>query len=131
VQRFPRAPATAAARYELALIEQATRDGETALRDLAAVDSPSLEEPAHYLRCRVLAKQAAAQAERCLADFRRRFPSSAHDADALAGEAALALSRGGCPAAEAVRAELESRYPAHGSIARLRAACPAVLDKRR
>ena len=124
VERFPRDPATAAARYELALMEQATRDGEAALRDLAAVDNPSLEEPAHYLRCRVLAKHAAAEAERCLADFRRQFPASAHDADALATEAALALARGGCPAAQALRAELEQRHPAHVSAARLRAACP-------
>lgn len=131
VERFPHDRATAAARYELALMEQATRDGETALRDLAAVDSPSLEEPAEYLRCRVLVKRAPAEAERCLADFRRRFPSSAHDADALAAEAALALSRGGCPAADAARAELERRYPAHGSVVRLRAACPSVLDGRR
>ena len=126
VERFPRDPATAAARYELALMEQAAADGEAALRDLAAVDSPSLEDPTHYLRCRVLAKRGAAQAgeaERCLADFRRRFPTSAHDADALATETALALARGGCPAAQALLAELERRHPAHRSAARLRAAC--------
>ena len=78
------------------------------------------------MRCRVLAKRAAAQAaeaERCLADFRRRFPASAHDADALATETALALARGGCPAAQALLAELERRHPEHGSAARLRAAC--------
>ena len=124
VERFPHDPAIADARYELALMEQAARDGETALRDLAAVDTPSLEEPAHYLRCRVLAKRAAAEAERCLADFRRRFPASAHDADALATEAALAQARGGCPASQALRAELEQRHPAHSAAARLRAACP-------
>ena len=126
VERFPRDPATAAARYELALMEQAAADGEAALRDLAAVDSPSLEDPTHYLRCRVLAKRGAAQAgeaERCLAEFRRRFPASAHDADALATETALALARGGCPAAQALLAELERRHPAHRSAARLRAAC--------
>jgi ferric-dicitrate binding protein FerR (iron transport regulator)/TolA-binding protein len=126
VERFPRDPATAAARYELALMEQAAADGEAALRDLAAVDSPSLEDPTHYLRCRVLAKRGAGQAgeaERCLADFRRRFPASAHDADALATETALALARGGCPAAQALLAELERRHPAHRSAARLRAAC--------
>jgi hypothetical protein len=124
VERFPRNRATAAARYELALMEQGTRDGAGALRDLASVDTPSLEEPAHYLRCRVLAREASAEAERCLDDFRRRFPTSAHDADALATQAALALARGGCPAAQALGAELARRYPAHGSVARLRAACP-------
>ena len=125
VERFPRDPATAAARYELALMEQAAGHGDAALRDLAAVDSPSLEEPTDYLRCRVLAKRAAAErgSERCLADFRRRFPASAHDADALATETALALARGGCPAAQALLAELERRHPAHRSAARLRAAC--------
>ena len=97
--------------------------------DLAAVDTPSLEEPTEYLRCRVLAKRAPARAtqsgkgERCLADFRRRFPASAHDADALATETALALARGGCPAAQALLTELERRYPRHGSAARLRAVC--------
>jgi hypothetical protein len=124
VERFPRDPATAAARYELALMEQAAADGEAALRDLEAVDAPSLEDPSHYLRCRVLAKRGTAEAERCLADFRRRFPASAHEADALATETALALARGGCPAAHALLAELERQHPTHRSAARLRAACP-------
>ena len=123
VERFPREAATAAARYELALMEETAGYGDAALRDLAAVDIPSLEEPTDYLRCRVLAKQTATDAERCLADFRRRFPASAHDADALGAETALAMVRGGCPAAQALLAELERRYPTHGSAVRLRAAC--------
>ncbi len=104
-------------------MEQTAGYGDAALRDLAAVDTPSLEEPTDYLRCRVLAKRAATEAERCLADFRRRFPASAHDADALATETALAMVRGGCPAAQALLAELERRHPEHGSAVRLRAAC--------
>ena len=123
VERFPRESATAAARYELALMEETAGYGDAALRDLAAVDTPSLEEPTDYLRCRVLAKRAVAEAERCLADFRRRFPGSAHDADALGAETALAMVRGGCSAAQALLAELERRYPNHGSAVRLRAAC--------
>jgi TolA-binding protein len=123
VERFPRESATAAARYELALMEETAGYGNAALRDLAAVDTPSLEEPTDYLRCRVLAKHAASEEERCLADFRRRFPASAHDADALGAETALAMVRGGCPAARALLTELERRYPAHGSAVRLRAAC--------
>ena len=123
VERFPRESATAAARYELALMEETAGHGDAALRDLAAVDTPSLEEPTDYLRCRVLAKRATREAERCLADFRRRFPSSAHDADALGAETALAMVQGGCPAAQALLAELERRYPMHGSAVRLRAAC--------
>ena len=126
VERFPRESAAAAAHYELALMEEAAGSGDAALRDLAAVDTPSLEEPTEYLRCRVLAKRTAVrttEAERCLADFRRRFPASAHDAAALATEAALALARGGCPAAQALVTELERRHPEHGSAARLRAAC--------
>jgi hypothetical protein len=126
VERFPRESAAAAARYELALMEEAAGFGDAALRDLAAVDTPSLEEPTEYLRCRVLAKRTATrttEAERCLSDFRRRFPASAHDADALATETALALARGGCPAAQALLTELERRHPEHGSAARLRAAC--------
>jgi ferric-dicitrate binding protein FerR (iron transport regulator) len=126
VERFPRESAAAAAHYELALMEEAAGSGDAALRDLAAVDTPSLEEPREYLRCRVLAKRTAVrttEAERCLADFRRRFPASAHDADALATETAMALARGGCPAAQALLTELERRHPEHGSAARLRAAC--------
>jgi len=125
VERFPHDSATAAAHYELALMEDAAGSTEAALRDLAAVDTPSLEEPTEYLRCRVLARRAAqaVQAERCMADFRRRFPASAHDADALATETALALARGGCPAAQSLLAELEQLHPKHGSAARLRAAC--------
>ena len=123
VERFPRESATAAARYELALMEETAGYGDAALRDLAAVDTPSLEEPTDYLRCRVLAKRTATEAERCLTDFRLRFPASAHDADALGAETALAMVRGGCPAAQALLAELERRYPKHGSAVRLRAAC--------
>jgi TolA-binding protein len=125
VERFPRDSATAAAHYELALMEDAAGSDQAALRHLAAVDAPSLEEPREYLRCRVLAKRAAqtAQAEHCMADFRRRFPASAHDADALATETALALARGGCRAAQSLLAELERRHPKNGSAARLRAAC--------
>ncbi|HLK89855.1 MAG TPA: FecR domain-containing protein [Polyangia bacterium] len=123
IERFPRESATAAARYELALMEGTTGHEDAALRDLAAIDTPSLEEPTEYLRCRVLAKRAASQAERCLADFRRRFPTSAHDADALASETALAMVRGGCPAAQALLTELARLHPEHRSAARLRAAC--------
>jgi ferric-dicitrate binding protein FerR (iron transport regulator)/TolA-binding protein len=125
VERFPRESATAAARYELGLMEETAGYGDAALRDLAAVDTPSLVEPTDYLRCRVLAKRTVTEAERCLADFRRRFPASAHDADALGAETALAMVRGGCPAAQALLAELEQRYPKHGSAIRLRAACGA------
>ena len=123
VERFPRESATAAARYELALMEETAGSGDAALRDLAAVDIPSLEEPTDYLRCRVLAKRTATEAERCLADFRLRFPASAHDADALGAETALAMVRGGCPAAQALLTELVRRYPQQGSAVRLRAAC--------
>jgi hypothetical protein len=123
VERFPGDSATAAARYELALMEDAIGSADAALRDLAAVDAPSLAEPTEYLRCRVLARRAPARAEQCLADFRRRFPASAHDADALATEASLAMARGGCPAAQDLLAELERRHPKHGAAARLRAAC--------
>jgi TolA-binding protein len=126
VERFPNDSAAAAARYELALMEDAAGSGDAALGDLAAVDTPSLEEPTEYLRCRVLAKRPAAhagEAERCLADFRRRFPTSAHDADALATETALAIARGGCPAAQSLLAELEQRHPKHRAAARLRGAC--------
>jgi hypothetical protein len=123
LQRFPRDPSAAAARYELALMEQAAGEGEAALRDLAAVNAPALEEPTHYLRCRILTKRAPAEAERCLAEFRRRFPASAHDGDALAAETALAVARGGCPAAQALLGELEHRHPSHNALPRLRAAC--------
>jgi TolA-binding protein len=126
VTRFPRDPSTSAARYELALMEHATGAGDAALGDLAAVDDPALDEPARYLRCRVLATRAAAAAGRCFADFRRQFPASPHDGDALATQAALALARGGCPAARAPLTELARRYPAHRSIAHLRVSCPEV-----
>jgi ferric-dicitrate binding protein FerR (iron transport regulator) len=129
VERFPRESATAAARYELALMEETAGHGDAALLDLAAVDTPSLEEPTAYLRCRVLAKRAATEAEGCLADFRRRFPASAHDADALGAETALAIVRGGCSAAQALLAELERRHPEHGSAVRLRAACGRNLPR--
>ena len=108
VERFPRDPSAAAARYELGLMEQAIGHGEAALRHLAAVDAPALEEPTDYLRCRVLAKRTAADAERCLADFRRRFPASAHDADALASRdragAGARRLRGGAGPARGARA---------------------------
>ncbi len=123
VTRFPRDRSAAAARYELAYMEHAADDPDAALGDLAAVDDPALDEPARYLRCRVLAPRAPTAADRCFADFRRQFPASPHDADALATQAALALAHGGCPAARAPLAELARRYPAHRSIVRLRASC--------
>jgi len=127
VTRFPRDRAAAAARYELAFMEHAAGEGGAALDDLSAVDDPVLDEPAHYLRCRVLVGSAPAAAGRCLADFRRQFPASPHDADALAAEATLALARDGCPAVRAPFAELVRRYPGHRAIPRLRAACPPPL----
>jgi len=123
VTRFPRDRSAAAARYELAYMEHAAGDADAALADLAAVDDPALDEPARYLRCRVLSRRAPADADRCFADFRRQFPASPHDADALAAQAATALARAGCPAARARLAELARRYPAHESLARLRASC--------
>jgi hypothetical protein len=105
-------------------MEHATGNEGAALRDLAALADPALDEPARYLRCRVLAPWASADADQCLADFRRQFPKSPHDPDALAARAALALARGGCPAARAPLAELALRYPLHPSLVRLRAACP-------
>jgi TolA-binding protein len=124
VTRYPNDRFAAAARYELALMEHATGDEDAALGDLAALSDPALDEPARYLRCRVLAPRASADADRCLADFRRQFPKSPHDADALAARVALALARGGCPSARAPLAELARRYPLHKSLVRLRAACP-------
>ena len=59
VERFPRESAAAAAHYELALMEEAAGSGDAALRDLAAVDTASLEEPTA-----VFALPRAGQADR-------------------------------------------------------------------
>ena len=121
VERFPRESATAAARYELALMEETAGSGDAALRDLAAVDTPALEEPKEYLRCRVLAGRRPCEPRKPSVPgrFPAPVPASAHDADALATETALALARGGCATAQALISELERHHPEHGSAARL------------
>ena len=124
VTRYPNDRSAAVARYELALMEHATGDENAALGDLAALADPALDEPARYLRCRVLASRASADADQCLADFRRQFPKSPHDAVALADVSALALARGGCTSGVAPIFEVGRRYKMDKSLVRLRAACP-------
>jgi outer membrane protein assembly factor BamD (BamD/ComL family) len=66
----------------------ASGDWEGARRELVQLQEGSLAsalgEPVHYLRCRVeVARADRPRAAACLAEFRRNFPSSPHDAEIL------------------------------------------------
>jgi len=115
VDRFPDGEMASAARYEIARMAFAANDlagARHALAGLPAADlTPALREPAHYLRCRVEAARGdRAGAAACLAEFRRSFPSSPHDAEALALLASYRFDEG-CTAALPILEEYLLRYP--------------------
>jgi hypothetical protein len=85
VRRHPSDPLADAALYELASLTPEPRAAGAYLDELLArgVD-PTLREPAHFRRCRLHLANDKRAAAVCLGAFRRAFPSSPHDAEALA-----------------------------------------------
>jgi outer membrane protein assembly factor BamD (BamD/ComL family) len=127
VARSSRDPRAEAALLDLARMALADGNAGDAARQLARLPDPptdrALAEPAHRLRCRTeLARGDQAAAASCLAAFRRRFPASPHDAEALSLLAGAAAT---CERAAPLLDEYLRRYPrgpfASDAHARLRA----------
>jgi hypothetical protein len=123
---FPGSSLVDQAKYERARIAYQQRSWEAARTHLAAVTAQPgsrFLEPAHYLTCRVAVETRDAVAVRCLLEYRARFPTSAHDAEALALLAQLAHGGGGCFAARSYLAELASTHPRHKLTTAWRSRC--------
>ncbi len=81
-------------------------------RVIARQRDPVFLEPASYLRCRViLAGSPRARAITCLTRFRRDYPDSPHDPEALALVAALHHAQGDCDAAVPLLSRYLALYP--------------------
>jgi predicted Zn-dependent protease len=121
VRRFPTHALADSALYELARLaaaEQPERAHAYLDQLLARGIDPTLLEPARFLRCRLeLDAGREAPAARCLDAFRRDFPSSSHDAEALAQLIGLAQARFDCRTTQSRIDEYLRRYPA-GPFAR-------------
>jgi TolA-binding protein/ferric-dicitrate binding protein FerR (iron transport regulator) len=116
VSRFPEDALANSALYELGRDAHAAHDDEHARAFLdellASGGDSSLREPARYLRCRIeLDAKHDAAAMRCLQAFRRDYPSSPHDAEALALLAVLAQTAGDCALARPLLDEYLRSYP--------------------
>ena len=132
VHRFPDDKLAASALYELARLAYRDGDPKLARRFLQRLQrnksDPSLHEPARFLGCRIAVESRATDAAiRCLARFRRSYPRSPHDEEALHALIRLRLSRpGGCGAAALLCDEYLRRYPTGafvGQVRRHRARC--------
>ena len=117
--------------FDRARIAHQRRDWRAARQHLAALATMSsklLAEPGHWLRCRVDVdahdQPDARDARACLTDYRRTFPKSPHDLDALALLARLAHATSGCAGAAMHVDELALRYPRTTLAAGWRTRCP-------
>lgn len=102
-----------AALLDLARLALADGDVSEARRQLARLPEPThdaaLAESAHHLRCQIdLLLHRRAEADACLVAFRRRYPASFHDAEALAMLSAHAVT---CEDARPLLSEYVRRYP--------------------
>ena len=131
VREFPADALTPTARLELArLAYDAKQHGEVRLqvkRLLADPRARAHHDPAHFLLCRVeVRKRRNKEALRCLLRFRRRFPASPHDQEALYVVGRLLASTRGCGAARPALREYLRRYPRGAfvrQVTRLQASC--------
>ena len=115
LDQYPHSAEAGSARYDLANLVRATDRGRAQhyLAQLLA-DSPpeALREPARYLSCRLHVEANELEvATTCFEAFRASFADSTHDAEILAWLAGRAEEIGGCPAAHALAAEYQRRYP--------------------
>ena len=127
VQQFAQDPLACQARYDLARLAlrcQSTRQQlALAARQLDAVIGGverRLHEPASFLRCQVeLRQSSSSRAARCFRAHRVRFPTSPHDAAALAHLMVLADQEQGVDG-RALAVEFLKRYPTavHADTAR-------------
>lgn len=119
VDEFPTDPLAATALFELARLTFGTREYAVARRYLDTLSSAerggrdaALREPTAYLRCRVEMEALEHDvALRCMIDFRRNFPNSAHAAEVLATLATTYADRGNCAATKPLLEEYLAAYP--------------------
>lgn len=102
-----------AALLDLARLALADNDPTAAREYLARLDGrardPALAEPADHLRCTTELHLGDVDVARaCLSAFRRRYPRSLHDAEALS---LLATNAGDCSSARPLLEEYLQRYP--------------------
>jgi TolA-binding protein len=112
--------------YERARIAYQQRAWTTARRHLdrlATIPGTLLAEPGHYLACRIAVEAHDRDAESCLAGYRRTYPRSPHDLEALALLAQFAHARAGCAAASGLIDELVRTYPRTSLAAAWRVRC--------
>ncbi|MBE7452007.1 MAG: tetratricopeptide repeat protein [Kofleriaceae bacterium] len=121
LDRFAGEPLADDARYQLARL--ARHDPPAALAYLDAIRSPSLAEPAAFLRCAVKADAGHADAATCLEAFRQTHPRSAHGDDALLRLAELHFRRGDCAGAAPLLADFLRRHPDHAQARARLARC--------
>lgn len=121
LDRFAGEPLADDARYQLARL--ARHDPPAALAYLDAIRSPSLAEPAAFLRCAIKADAGHADAATCLEAFRQAHPRSAHGDDALLRLAELHFRRGDCAGATPLLADFLRRHPGHAQARARLARC--------
>nr|MDQ3369029.1 outer membrane protein assembly factor BamD [Myxococcota bacterium] len=127
VTEFPASSLIDQAHYERARIAYQQRAWAAARRHLdrlAAIPRTPLAEPGHYLACRIAVQARDGEAAQCLSDYRRTFPTSPHDLEALALIVQLTHASRGCAGAAAAIAELVRTHPRAKLATAWRTRCP-------
>src|SRR5262249_3352745 len=114
-RQFAADPLVDSALYDLARLAVRAREPARARAPveerIARARDPALRGPPHYLQCRLAFDERRERvAAACLAAFRRDFPSSPHDAEALALLASLTQAAGDCARARPLLDEYLRRY---------------------
>ncbi len=116
VARFPTDPLAESALYELARLDHQDGRLEEAharlVRLLERRQDVSLAESGQRLLCQIdVETRRYDDANACWRSFRERFPSSVHDAEALASLIGVAQVFSDCARVKALAAEFLARYP--------------------
>jgi hypothetical protein len=129
IDEHPGSPLADQALYERARIAYQQRAWAAArqhLARLAALPATLLAEPGHYLACRIAVESGDKAAAACLAAYRKRFPRSPHDLEALALLVQLTHASADCRSAAALIDELVRTHPHSALATAWRARCPEV-----
>jgi tetratricopeptide (TPR) repeat protein len=124
IARFPDDPLVHSALYELARIDHQQGDLERAHGRLIRLleKRRDFTEPGQRLLCEIdVETRRFDDANACWRSFRERFPSSVHDAEALASLIALAQVWNDCTRVKALAEEFLSKYPEHALVGDVRA----------
>jgi outer membrane protein assembly factor BamD (BamD/ComL family) len=127
VIEFPSSSLVDQALYERARIAYQQKNWAAARRhldQLAALPRTTLAEPGQYLACRIAVQTKAGEAVPCLVAYRKAFPTSPHDVEALALIVQLTHASTGCAGAASQIDELVRMHPKSRLAAAWRARCP-------